>query len=531
MSEYKRILWKNKGRLIPLAILLVVASAASVASGYSLSWILNSYEAAEPLNALLWALLGSATVWTVKILIEHCSEVLGFKMQRIIKNDLRYMVSRKIAELPHHEFAKKDSGAYVSWLSNDVDQLYMNCFEKAFIGVEETLCGIFAFAVMAVSSWYLGMIAFVLLLIQFAVPQLLNKYMEQATKRRSAAMEVSMEAYKDTIMGAGIFYLSNLKEQIVKRIVETSDTAEHEIFLSNRTTKRVNSILSEVGIVNQLILMAVAMLAAILGDAPLGMVFAVGNLCGQFCNGVRECVQTVMRIRSSKPLWEKFQPVQSNDVKKEILPAVDRISMENISFSYGEKAVLKNKSFCFEQGRKYAIVGESGSGKSTVLKLLLGLLPDYEGSIFYNDTEQKQSNLSSLYEQVAYVDQQVYLFQDSLRFNITLGEDYSDEEVMSAVKACKLDDLVESLPDGLDSQISENGKNLSGGQRQRIALARGFIRNVRYIFMDEGTSALDEENALDIEENLMEQKDVGVIIITHNLHESIKQQLSNIYCL
>ena len=87
MSEYKRILWKNKGRLIPLAILLVVASAASVASGYSLSWILNSYEAKEPLNALLWALLGSATVWTVKILIEHCSEVLGFKMQCIIKND------------------------------------------------------------------------------------------------------------------------------------------------------------------------------------------------------------------------------------------------------------------------------------------------------------------------------------------------------------------------------------------------------------------------------------------------------------
>ena len=531
MSEYKRILWKNKGRLIPLAILLVIASAASVASGYSLSWILNSYEAKEPLNALLWALLGSATVWTVKILIEHCSEVLGFKMQRIIKNDLRYMVSRKIAELPHHEFTKKDSGAYVSWLSNDVDQLYMNCFEKAFIGVEETLCGIFAFAVMAVSSWYLGMIAFVLLLIQFAVPQLLNKYMEQAIKRRSAAMEVSMEAYKDTIMGAGIFYLSNLREQITERVLKASDQAEREVFFSNRTTKRVNSILGEVGIVNQLILMAVGMLAAVLGDVPLGMVFAVGNLCGQFCNGIRNCVQTVMSVRSSKPLWEKFQTAQSNTAKKETLSAVDCISMENISFSYGEKAILANKSFCFERGGKYAIVGESGSGKSTVLKLLLGLLPGYGGSIRYNETEQKQTELSSLYEQVAYVDQQVYLFQDSLRFNITLGADYSDEEVMAAVKACKLEDLVESLPRGLDSLIEENGKNLSGGQRQRIALARGFIRNVRYILMDEGTSALDEDNAVDIEASLMEQKDIGVIFITHNLHESVREKLNKVYCM
>ena len=531
MSEYKRILWKNKGRLIPLAILLVVASAASVASGYSLSWILNSYEAEEPLKALLWALLGSAAVYTLSILLGHCSEVLGFKMQHIIKNDLRYMVSRKIAELPHHEFAKKDSGAYVSWLSNDVDQLYSNCFESVAVGISNACCAIFALIVMAVNSWYLGMVAILLFLIQFAVPQMLNKYMEQAIKRRSAALEVSIEAYKDTIMGTGIFYLSNLRERVVERVFAASDRAEQEVFFSNRTTKRVKSILSEVGLMNQLILMAVAMLAAILGDAPLGMAFAVGNLCGQFCNGIRECVQAVMSVRSSKPLWEKFRPAQIDDTKKETLPAVDSISMENISFSYGEKAILANKSFCFERGGKYAIVGESGSGKSTVLKLLLGLLPGYEGSIRYNETEQKQTELSSLYKQVAYVDQQVYLFQDSLRFNITLGADYSDEEVMAAVKACKLEDLVESLPRGLDSLIEENGKNLSGGQRQRIALARGFIRKVRYILMDEGTSALDEDNAVDIEASLMEQKDIGVIFITHNLHESVKEKLNKVYCM
>ncbi len=531
MSEYRRILWKNKGRLIPLALLLVVAAVASVASGYSLSWILNSYEAEEPLKALLWALLGSAAVYTVAILLEHCSEVYGFKMQHIIKNDLRRMVSHKIAEMPYHKFAEKDSGAYVSWLSNDVDQLYTTCFEVVFRGIGYAFSAVFALAVMAANSWYLGVVAILLFVIQFAVPQLLNKYMEWATKRRSAVMEVSMEAYKDTIMGAGIFYLSNLREQILERVLKASDQAEQEVFFSNRTIKRVKSALSEVGLVNQLILMAVAMLAAILGDAPLGMAFAVGNLCGQFCNGIRDCVQAVMSVRSSKPLWEKFEPAQIDDVKKKILPAVQRISMKNISFSYGDKAVLENKSFYFEQGGKYAIVGESGSGKSTVLKLLMGLLPGYKGSIIYNETEQKQVELSSLYGQVAYVDQQVYLFQDSLRFNITLGADYSDEEVMAAVKACKLDDLVASLPCGLDSLIAENGKNLSGGQRQRISLARGFIRKVRYILMDEGTSALDEENAVDIEESLMEQKDMGVIIITHNLHESVKRQLNGIYQL
>lgn len=531
MNEYKRILWKNKRKLIPLAMILVLSAAVSVAAGYSLSWILNSYEAEEPLKALLWAALDSMAVFTASILLSHCSEVFKFKMKHIIKNDLREMVSRKIATLSYDEFSKKDSGAYVSWLSNDVEQLYTNSFQKLFNGVEESFCGIFAWVIMVVNSWYLGLIAILLFLIQFTVPQLLNKYMEQATKRRSAAMEISVEAYKDTVMGTGIFYLNNLRQRITERIVRASDNAEREIFISNRTTRRVMSVIKAVGFNNQLILTSATMLLVLWGKVPLGLTFAMGNLCGQFINGVHEAVQMVMSIRSLKPLWEKFRSEKSAESEKKSLTPVHSISMKGLSFRYDSKVVLNNRNFIFEQGGKYAILGESGSGKTTVLKLLMGLLPGYEGNIFYNDTEQKQAELSSFYDQIAYVDQQVYLFQDSLRFNITLGQDYSDEEMMSAVRVCKLESLVESLSDGLDSIIAENGKNLSGGQRQRIALARGFIRKVRYLILDEGTSALDEENALDIEQNLIEQENMGVIIITHHLHESVKNQLTGVYQL
>ena len=92
-----------------------------------------------------------------------------------------------------------------------------------------------------------------------------------------------------------------------------------------------------------------------------------------------------------------------------------------------------------------------------------------------------------------------------------------------------MQELVNSLPNGLDSVILENGKNLSGGQRQRIALARGLIRKVRYMVLDEGTSALDEENALDIEQNLMSRKELCVIVITHHLRDSIRKQLTRVY--
>ena len=532
MKEYRRILWKNKKMTLSLGLLKVLTSALSVAAGYSLSGILNSYEAeGDKLHALLIAVLTAAGLYAVGILFDHCVLVFQLKVQRIIKNDLRKLVSHKIASLSYDAFHQKDSGAYVSWLSNDVEQIYTNCFEGLYTGISQLSAAVFAFAVMVANSWYLGMIAVVLFVLQFSVPQLCNKFLIRAEKRRSEALEVSMEAYKDSIMGVGIFYLSNLRERIAQRIGEASDTVEREVFLSKRTSQRVQTLQTVISLSNQIILMGVAMLAAMRGDAPLGIAFAVGNLCGQFFNGVRYGVQAIMNIRSTKALWEKFELQEEKAESKAALPPLEQITMEKVSFSYGDHTILQEKNLSFEAGGKYAILGESGSGKTTVLKLLMGLLPGYEGQICYDGCEQQQADLSSLYEQVAYVDQQVYLFQDSLRFNITLGQPYSDEEIMAAVKACKLEELVASLPQGLDTLISENGKNLSGGQRQRIALARGIIRKVRYMILDEGTSALDEDNALDIEQNLMETEGLGVIIITHHLHDSIKPQLTKAYLL
>lgn len=100
-----------------------------------------------------------------------------------------------------------------------------------------------------------------------------------------------------------------------------------------------------------------------------------------------------------------------------------------------------------------------------------------------------------------------------------------------SLRRCCLEDYVHSLPEGLDSIIMENGKNLSGGQRQRIALARALIREVQYIIVDEGTSALDEANALDIENNLLDTPELGVIIITHNLRDRIREKLTAVYAL
>ena len=280
------------------------------------------------------------------------------------------------------------------------------------------------------------------------------------------------------------------------------------------------------------LLVLVSLLAAVIGAAPAGAALSVGNLAGSFFNGAGEMVSCLMTVKASKPLWTKLDiPPASAAESKEAVLSIPEIRFENVSYRYGERQVLANRNEVFRAGGKYAIMGESGSGKTTLIKIILGLLPGYTGSVWYGRQEQQEIRTEELYRHIAYVDQQVYLFQDTLRFNITLGLPYTEEEVMTVIRQCCLETYLRSLPNGLDTVIMENGKNLSGGQRQRIALARALIRKVPYIILDEGTSALDEANALDIEKRLLAQPDLGVIFITHALKEHRRGKWTAVYAL
>lgn len=157
MKGYRDILRKNRNMLTGIGFVMVISAIFAVAAGYSLSWILNAYEAqGDRVRQLIFASLGSVGMFGLCILTEYLGDLSLAWMQRRIKNDLRKMASRKLASLSYEEFYQKDSGAYVSWLGNDVDQLYTNAFEQLFQGIRRGFSALFAFVVMSMSSWYLG---------------------------------------------------------------------------------------------------------------------------------------------------------------------------------------------------------------------------------------------------------------------------------------------------------------------------------------------------------------------------------------
>ena len=213
--------------------------------------------------------------------------------------------------------------------------------------------------------------------------------------------------------------------------------------------------------------------------------------------------------------------VEDNRNKQKIQELTGDITFDHVAFQYhdAESPVLKDVSFHIRPGETVAFVGGSGAGKTTILNLVIGFIKTTEGRILIDGMDLNTLNLQSYRSHIAVVPQQSILFSGTIRDNITYGMNHISDELMNQViKAANLEELIASLPEGLDTQITEHGNSLSGGQRQRISIARAFVRNPRILILDEATSALDTISEKKIQEaihNLVQNR--TTLIVAHRL--------------
>ncbi|ADL53017.1 ABC transporter ATP-binding protein [Clostridium cellulovorans] len=213
--------------------------------------------------------------------------------------------------------------------------------------------------------------------------------------------------------------------------------------------------------------------------------------------------------------------IENNRKKKKIKSITGEVTFKNVNFQYkdSETPVLQNLSFSIRPGETIAFVGPSGAGKSTILNLVIGFFQASAGQVFIDSEDIKDINLPSYRSHIAVVPQNAILFSDTIRENILYGtDDISEEELDKIIKAANLEELIESLPEGLDTKINEHGSNLSGGQRQRISIARAFVRNPKILILDEATSALDSISEKKIQESIERLvKDRTTLVVAHRL--------------
>ena len=209
---------------------------------------------------------------------------------------------------------------------------------------------------------------------------------------------------------------------------------------------------------------------------------------------------------------------------KKIKKLSPSIILKNVTYQYpnSKKSLINNLSLTIKAGEKLAIVGETGSGKSTIIKLIIGLLKDYQGQILISNEDLSKLNLNDLYNNITYISQESPIFDGTLRENIVFDKKASDTEIIKALKLVSLEKFYLHLEKGLDTELGERGIKMSGGERQRVALARLFFEKSSIVILDEATSALDNITEKEVMTNIMtNSKDKTLIIIAHRL-ETIK---------
>ena len=237
-------------------------------------------------------------------------------------------------------------------------------------------------------------------------------------------------------------------------------------------------------------------------------------------DSAKQLVLTLLELQSCQVSLERVEDIfgtkDENENKGMRLEHVNEIQLKDVSFSYlGATSLLSNISLSVSEKKKLAIVGGNGTGKSTLLKIIMGLEKPDSGCVLYNGVNGENVRMSDVYKCVAYVPQTPFLFADTLSYNVTLGDEFSEEEILRACIAAGLGDFLQKVPQGLEFFIDENGANLSQGQKQSIALARAFVKRPEILVLDEATSHMDLEKEKMVMEGLMKLP-IPCIFVTHN---------------
>ncbi len=272
----------------------------------------------------------------------------------------------------------------------------------------------------------------------------------------------------------------------------------------------------------------IAAIAVINGHMTLGMLLAVSYILGQLNGPIEQMITFFHRAQDAKISLERLSEIHEteDEYQKEtgvtVLPAIDRIVVNHLDFSYPgaiPRNVLEDINITLKKDTVTAVVGVSGSGKTTLVKLLLGFYPPGRGEIRIGDTNLQMTSPDLWRSQCGVVMQDGFIFSDTIARNIALGEqDIKTDQLMYAARMACIDDFIDQLPLGYNTKIGQEGLTLSGGEQQRILIARAIYKNPHFLFLDEGTSALDANNERRIMENLqLVFKGKTVVIVAHRL--------------
>lgn len=524
----KRYLRQYKFRNMLVITLTVIMSFLQISTNLINAFALDELIKLHMGNFLKWYVL-FGIIWLIYLAIMRITDVQQQIVIQKMSTAIRHDISVNISHLSYLDFHKNPTNVYSSEYTNDLNMIEQAGFTNFFASIESISSVIFSIFALLTIHYSLIVTVIIMSMILLSVPSFFSGKLQEANIAVTKANGKFLGQVTDVLDGFNVLFSSGLNKLIVSKIEAQSHKLEEVKVDSIRKQTNIEVVITFFNVLAQFMIIVQTGILACLKLIPVGALGGTGGLAGAVFNGLGQLGNNIMQIKSVQPIFEKFH---LNNYKAEVPTPIDGlhrgIKLTNITYSIGQHNVFKNLNVEFESGKKYALVGPSGSGKSTLLNIINSRIDSYDGEVTYDGINYNKLNADNIRDNMVYIDQNPYIFNETLRDNITLGLNYSDEDLQNAIASSSLQELVYSLPQGLDTILGKEGSNLSGGEKQRITLARGLITGKKIILMDESTSALDKDAALDIENTLVTHPKITLIMITHHLHESIASRLDNI---
>ena len=360
----------------------------------------------------------------------------------------------------------------------------------------------------------------------------MGKRVKQLKKNENKAFEIFQQSLTETLDGIQQIRASNREKFYLSHVDKLAQKVRDHSTAYSWKSDAANRLSFVIFLVGFDIFRAVGMLMVLFAGLSIGEMIAVFGYLWFMMGPVQDVLNIQYSYYSAKAALGRInqlmylpnEPVYEHEANPFENQKGVKIDIEGIKFAYGDGPyVLNGVNLSIAAGEKVALVGASGGGKSTLVQVLLGLYPPLFGDVKFNDVSMTKIGMEVVREHVACVLQHPALFNDTLRMNLTLGREVSDEQLWKVLEVAQIRDVVEEMPRGLDSLIGMDGIRLSGGQRQRIAIARMALTNPNVVILDEATSALDADTEARVHQSLQTfLQDRTTIIVAHRL-SAVKQ--------
>ena len=509
----------------------ILVPLSNIAFAYSIKDIIDS-GMSQNREALTQSVLVGAVIIFIYAILNFISLRLRNKLVRRIMSSYKNKVFKSILDKDYREFSKEKSGKFISILTENMKKIEQDYLHQYFNISKNLSLMIFSLVAMFVGNWFLTL----LIIVASIIPMMISGFIGQKSASLQNSSMIADQKYlakvKDILDGFLIIKSFNVKDVIRQDYNHESEKLDEVNFIKGKFDVLANVISQLSGMIVFLIAFGGGMYLVFNGQTTIGSVTAIVQLVNFVVMPLNEVGMGMSKFREGQATLDAFEVKDVTEIKtgniKEYFDEV--ISFSNIDFSYpnAEEKIFNNLSLKIQKGEKIAIVGMSGSGKSTLLNLLLRFYDVTSGHISIDNQDIQAISTESLYNLMTVVQQDVYIFDDTLSANITLNKTFNEEDIRQAVQQSGLESYVLENELGLQALCGENGSNLSGGQKQRVSIARALIRKTPILLLDEATSSLDNQVTTEIESSILDIQNLTALVVTHKLNENILKKYDRI---